>query len=103
MFSFCTTGRLRVPAMILSCASVAAVRRFSAARADTLHCRCGHLKNTVAIALGRQVFLSQHIGDLDAVESRQAFERAIEDLCQLYRFEPKLVACDLHPDYASTQ
>ena len=63
----------------------------------------GHLKNTVAIALGRQVFLSQHIGDLDGVESRQAFERAIEDLCRLYRFEPKLVACDLHPDYASTQ
>jgi len=63
----------------------------------------GHLKNTVAIALGRQVFLSQHVGDLDAVESRQAFERAIEDLCRLYRFEPKLVACDLHPDYASTE
>jgi hydrogenase maturation protein HypF len=63
----------------------------------------GHLKNTVAIALGRQVFLSQHIGDLDAVESRQAFERAIEDLCRLYRFKPEFVACDLHPDYASTQ
>ena len=63
----------------------------------------GHLKNTVAIALGRQVFLSQHIGDLDAVESRQAFERAIDDLLRLYRFEPKFVACDLHPDYASTQ
>jgi len=63
----------------------------------------GHLKNTVAIALGRQVFLSQHVGDLDSVESRQAFERAIADLCRLYRFEPKLVACDLHPDYASTQ
>ncbi|HTT20010.1 MAG TPA: carbamoyltransferase HypF [Candidatus Sulfotelmatobacter sp.] len=63
----------------------------------------GHLKNTVAIALGRQVFLSQHLGDLDSVESRQAFERTIEDLCRLYRFEPKLVACDLHADYASTQ
>jgi hydrogenase maturation protein HypF len=63
----------------------------------------GHLKNTVAIALGRRVFLSQHIGDLDAVESRQAFERAIEDLYRLYRFQPELVACDLHPDYASTQ
>jgi len=63
----------------------------------------GHLKNTVAIALGRQVFLSQHVGDLDSAESRQAFERAIEDLCRLYRFEPKSVACDLHPDYASTQ
>jgi len=63
----------------------------------------GHLKNTVAIAIGRQVFLSQHIGDLDAFESRQAFERAIEDLCRLYCFEPGLVACDFHPDYASTR
>ena len=63
----------------------------------------GHLKNTVAIALGRRVFLSQHVGDLDSIDSRLAFERAIEDLCRLYRFEPKLVACDLHPDYASTQ
>lgn len=63
----------------------------------------GHLKNTVAIAIGRQVFLSQHIGDLDSPEARGAFERAIEDLCRLYRFEPKLIACDLHPDYASTR
>ena len=63
----------------------------------------GHLKNTIAISVGRQVFLSQHLGDLDTVEARHGFERAIEDLCRLYRFEPKLVACDLHPDYASTQ
>ncbi len=63
----------------------------------------GHLKNSVAIALGKQVFLSQHVGDLDTLEARHAFERAIADLCRLYRFEPKLVACDLHPDYASTR
>ena len=63
----------------------------------------GHLKNTIAIGLGQQVFLSQHIGNLDTLESRRAFELAIEDLCRLYRFEPQLVACDLHPDYASTQ
>jgi len=63
----------------------------------------GHLKNTVAIALDRQVFLSQHIGDLDSLESRDAFERAIEDLCKLYRFEPVTIASDLHPDYASTR
>jgi hydrogenase maturation protein HypF len=62
-----------------------------------------HLKNTVAIGSGRQVFLSQHVGDLDSLEARRAFERAIEDLCRLYRFEPDMVACDLHPDYASTQ
>jgi hydrogenase maturation protein HypF len=63
----------------------------------------GHLKNTVAIAIGRDVFVSQHIGDLDTLEARVAFERAIDDLCRLYSFKPELIACDLHPDYASTQ
>jgi len=61
-----------------------------------------HLKNTVAIAVGPNVFLSQHIGDLDTAEARRAFENAIDDLCRLYQFHPQAVACDLHPDYAST-
>ncbi len=63
----------------------------------------GHLKNTVAIGVGNDVFLSQHIGDLDTLEARGAFEKAIADLCRLYSFTPEVVACDLHPDYASTQ
>jgi hydrogenase maturation protein HypF len=62
----------------------------------------GHLKNSVAIAVGENVFLSQHIGDLETVEARGAFEKAIEDLCRLYSFKPEALACDLHPDYAST-
>jgi len=63
----------------------------------------GHLKNTVAIGVGNDVFVSQHIGDLETLEARQAFERAIDDLCRLYSFRPEAVVCDLHPDYASTQ
>ena len=63
----------------------------------------GHLKNSVAIAMGRQVIVSQHVGDLDTLEARRGFERAIEDLCRLYRFTPEAIACDLHPDYASTR
>jgi hydrogenase maturation protein HypF len=62
----------------------------------------GHLKNTVAIGIGQDVFLSQHIGDLETLEARHWFERAIEDLCRLYSFKPEAVVCDLHPDYAST-
>jgi hydrogenase maturation protein HypF len=62
----------------------------------------GHLKNTVGIGLGQDVFLSQHIGDLETYEARHAFERAIDDLCRLYSFKPEAVVCDLHPDYAST-
>ena len=61
-----------------------------------------HLKNSVAIAVGRHVYLSQHIGDLDTLEARGAFEQAIGDLCRLYDFEPRGVVCDMHPDYAST-
>jgi hydrogenase maturation protein HypF len=63
----------------------------------------GHLKSTVAIGIGQDVFLSQHIGDLETLEARHAFERAIDDLCRLYSFKPEVVVCDLHPDYASTQ
>ena len=62
----------------------------------------GHLKNTVAIAVGQDVFLSQHIGDLETLEARHAFERAIDDLCRLYSFKPEAVVCDMHPDYASS-
>lgn len=62
-----------------------------------------HQKNTVAIARGRNVFLSQHLGDLDTEESCRAFERAILNLERLFEFTPELIACDLHPDYYSTQ
>jgi hydrogenase maturation protein HypF len=63
----------------------------------------GHLKSTVALALGRQVVVSQHIGDLDTPQARECFERVVADLCRLYRFSPELIACDLHPDYWSTR
>jgi hydrogenase maturation protein HypF len=62
----------------------------------------GHLKNTIALARGPDVFLSQHIGDLETVEARAAFERVIEDFLRLYEVEPVATAHDLHPDYAST-
>lgn len=63
----------------------------------------GHLKNTIAIALGRDAIVSQHIGDLDTPEARAAFELTIADFCRLHRFTPELVVADLHPDYASTR
>ncbi len=62
-----------------------------------------HLKNTVALAVDRRVFLSQHIGDLDTPESMAAFERVIGDFLRLYDASPVAVAHDLHPDYLSTK
>ena len=62
-----------------------------------------HLKSTVALGVGRQVFISQHIGDLETKEARDAFERTVGDFRALYALTPVAVACDLHPGYASTR
>lgn len=62
----------------------------------------GHLKNTVALRLGSQAIVSQHVGDLDSPAGRAAFERTIDDLLSFFNAAPAAIACDLHPDYAST-
>lgn len=63
----------------------------------------GHLKNTVALSLGSQVVVSQHIGDLDNVPSVELFRQTIDDLLAFFHVEPEVIACDLHPDYAATR
>ena len=62
-----------------------------------------HLKNTVALSVGREAFVSQHIGDLQGAEANAAFRRVIDDLPALYGCRPQLIACDAHPDYPSTR
>ncbi|WP_010476558.1 carbamoyltransferase HypF [Acaryochloris sp. CCMEE 5410] len=62
-----------------------------------------HLKNTIALSLDDHVFMSQHLGDLDTVPSIDRFQQTLQALLQLYECQPNLVACDAHPDYASTQ
>jgi len=63
----------------------------------------GHLKNTVALTSGNQVFISPHIGDLDTPEALAAFQGIISGLRRLYAAEPERILCDLHPDYGSTR
>jgi len=61
-----------------------------------------HLKNSIALAVGENVFLSQHIGDLETEEAHQAFRRVAADLPRLYEAKPQIIVADLHPDYLST-
>ncbi len=61
-----------------------------------------HLKNSVALAVGDSAYISQHIGDLDTAPARAAHERVMRDLQTLREVEARVVACDRHPDYAST-
>ncbi len=62
-----------------------------------------HLKNNVALSVGQDVFLSQHIGDLATEQALRAFQKVSQDLLGLYEITPTAVACDMHPEYLSTK
>ncbi len=62
-----------------------------------------HQKNTVALARGSNVFVSQHIGDLDTLPAIRAFEEAAADLPRIYQAPADVLVHDLHPDYGSSQ
>ena len=62
-----------------------------------------HLKNTVALLVGPQAFISQHIGDLETEQANEAFRRVITDFQDLYEVRPAIIAADAHPDYLSTK
>jgi hydrogenase maturation protein HypF len=62
-----------------------------------------HLKNTIALSVGSQVFISQHIGDLETDQAYEAFRRVIADFEKLYDSRPGIVVADAHPDYLSTR
>jgi hydrogenase maturation protein HypF len=63
----------------------------------------GHLKNTVAVSVGRDVFLSPHVGDLDTTAAFDSFQETVSTLLSLHDIHPDTIACDGHPDYRSTQ
>ncbi|NNE45922.1 MAG: carbamoyltransferase HypF [Rhodothermales bacterium] len=63
----------------------------------------GELKNTIALSRGRDVFLSQHVGDLDNPKAYTFFEDSIRHLASILEIKPNVIACDLHPEYLSTK
>ena len=62
------------------------------------------LKNTIALVVGGQVLVSQHIGDLGEYRCLRAFHDAIRDLVSMYDVDwnELLIVHDRHPQYAST-
>jgi hydrogenase maturation protein HypF len=61
------------------------------------------LKNTVALTMGANLLISQHIGDLNNPLTLSAFADAIATFTQIYTVPVDQIACDLHPDYLSTR
>ena len=63
----------------------------------------GHLKNVFALARGRHVYQSQHLGDLENLTGLEFFREALDHLMRTFEIEPETGGHDLHPGYLSTQ
>ena len=63
----------------------------------------GELNNTVCILLGNKAFLSQHIGDVENLETQEFLNEATNHLIRLTNSRIDAVACDLHPKFNTTR
>jgi hydrogenase maturation protein HypF len=63
----------------------------------------GELKNALCLTKDRYAVLSQHIGDLENLETMEFFRETLQHLRRFFRVSPLAVAHDLHPNYLSTR
>ncbi len=61
------------------------------------------LKNTFCFTRDEYAFLSQHVGDMENLETLAHYEAALETYRHLFRIRPERVVADLHPDYLTTR
>jgi hydrogenase maturation protein HypF len=60
-------------------------------------------KNTFCMTKDNYAFVSQHIGDMENMETMEHFENTLALYKKLFRIEPETIAYDLHPEYLSTK
>jgi len=60
------------------------------------------VKNTFVLTRGDLAFCSAHLGDMGSLESKDAFERSVEQLKALHGVDPQLLVADEHPGYQTT-
>lgn len=61
-----------------------------------------HMNVTFALSRGREIVLSPHLGEMEALEGRQAYRRTLDDFLRLLDVRPSWIAHDAHPDYFTT-
>ena len=61
------------------------------------------LKNTLALVDGARAYVSQHIGDLESLETIMHFHQTLDRFGSLFQIMPQVAVHDLHPGYLSTR
>jgi len=63
----------------------------------------GELNVTSCILTGNRAFISQHIGDVENLETLRFLRNSVEHLTKLTNSRVEVVACDLHPKFTTTK
>lgn len=61
------------------------------------------LKNCFCIGKNNTGILSQYIGDIKNHATYQFYTNTTKQFFELFKFTPKIIACDLHPEYMSAK
>lgn len=65
---------------------------------------CGaDMKGAFALAKGDTAYLFDGFGDLSELDNFAKYEKTIKASCNKLKIKPRIIACDLHPSYFSTQ
>ena len=62
-----------------------------------------HLKNTFTLVDRGRAYVSQHVGDLENLETLEHFRTTLAAYRILFGLEPQTAVHDLHPGYLSTR
>ena len=63
----------------------------------------GELNNTACVLSGNKAFISQHVGDVENIETRNFLENVTKHLMRLTNSNVEAAACDLHPKFTTTK
>ncbi len=70
---------------------------------DGIFAAGAELKNSFCIGKNNNAILSQYIGDLKFFETFNFYQNTVHRFFDLFKFSPKVIACDMHPEYLSTE
>jgi hydrogenase maturation protein HypF len=62
----------------------------------------GELNNTACVLFENKAFISQHVGDVENIETKTFLREAANHLVSLTNSHVETVACDLHPKFNTT-
>jgi len=62
-----------------------------------------HLKSTFCLLSRNYAYVGQHLGDLEDAPTLAYLQRSLAHFERLLEMRPEVFACDLHPDYLSSQ